>query len=268
MKKLWITLVCVCVLAVSGYGQFQIKNNHDTTVMQVTSEGKVEIADSLTVRALENTSSDESSLVGVDKNGTLTKADQTMAQDGLIFFPVGTLVVDNWENATIAGDTMNAVFDIGSAAGITIPDAATHVLIKAHVDMNLIYPPEGYAHNVALRLFADDEMPADNWSETTTPLPVSYRELMVSHIDGSADRFAIESSGTGEERDWHGSDEVQDSGNKIVRLSDTKTIAYRLKPYLYGTTPNMTVDSSIASLGFSLILEGYYIPLSALINHQ
>ena len=82
MNKLWLTFVCMCVLGVSAYGQLIVKNSGEETVMQVTNEGKVEIADSLKIKVLENNSNDDASLIGVDKYGTLIKSDQTLLENG------------------------------------------------------------------------------------------------------------------------------------------------------------------------------------------
>jgi hypothetical protein len=249
------------VLAVSGDGQMQVKNNRDETVMQVTSEGKTEIADSLTVRALENTSSDESSLVGVDKNGTLVKANLDLMQQGLIFYPVGKNIADfiiGHQQANLE-DTLQTGIDIESLAGITIPDQATHILIRAALNVNFRgSSPTNPSLNLQTNLYVDGQGELNR---------IIRRDHQVCHVDGNMSYVEQSHTINGSTItfiDRVRDEEQQAENTRVMELPADKTFSYYIHAHEYNSEePSINFFESFI---VDFWLEGYFVPLAELLE--
>ena len=96
MKKLTMLLAFVTSLAItgSGFGQMKVKNSENEELMVVDPVGNVSIKNDLTIESMGGTQDDiEPTLIGVDGNGTVVKADVSFLQQGLIYFPVADKVI-------------------------------------------------------------------------------------------------------------------------------------------------------------------------------
>jgi hypothetical protein len=241
----------------------QVKNNRDETVMQVTSEGKTEIADSLTVRALENTSSDESSLVGVNKNGTLVKANLDLMQQGLIFYPVGKHIAEFFIRHSPGNleDTLQTGIDIQSLTGITIPDKATHILIRAALNVNYQGLELGYpVINAGAVLYVAGQGELND-------LQNLEQEHKMCQTDGSMFRTEQSHTINGETItfvDYKWDYEQQSENTKLMELPADKTFSYYINP----RANHQPAIDFIATLHVNFWLEGYYVPLSTLLEQQ
>ncbi|MBD3385033.1 hypothetical protein GF407_08910 [candidate division KSB1 bacterium] len=266
----FLTFISFVAVALIGTSQAQliVKNSSGTRLFQVDSNGKANVADSLKVGALKNTLDNASSLVGVDKHGTLIKSDLSLSQQGLLFIPVDNkILVDSWEYG-ISADTANAALDIQSAAGITIPDAATHVLIEYIIDINVTPPPPSAtdpAHNwnnpASFLFFADIE-PANGW-EITDFYDHANKETFVAILDGGAvDKSLVDGSDYNE----YGVRELQGFGDVVVKLSASKTIAYRLKTWIWDSSVEKSIEDFFEVISIIIKLKGYYVPLAAVLQ--
>ncbi len=232
--------------------------------------GKAHVADSLNVNALKNTLDDEPSLVGVDRNGTLIKSNVSLSQQALLFVPVDNkILVDSWEYG-ISADTANAALDIETASGITIPEAATHVLVEYIIDINVIPPspseidPDHNWNNPVSFLFFADVEPANGW-EIEDFYNHSNKESFAGLLDGGAvDKSLVDGSDDNE----YGGRELQGFGDIVVKLSPTKTIAYRLKTWIWDSSVDKSIDDLFEVISILIKLKGYYVPLSAVLQQQ
>ncbi len=267
-KCLLLVSFVALVLVGTSQAQLTVKNSSDAMLFQVDTHGKARVLDSLNVGALKNTLDDASSLVGVDKHGTLIKSDLSLSQQGLLFIPVDNkILVDSWEYG-ISADTANAALDIQTTAGITIPDAATHVLIEYIIDINVTPPPPSATNpdqnwnNPASFLFFADVEPANGW-EITDYYNHANKESFVAILDGGAfDKSLVDGSDDNE----YGNRELQGFGNVVVKLSSSKTIAYRLKTWIWDSSVEKSITDLFEVISIMIKLKGYYVPLSAVLQ--
>jgi hypothetical protein len=257
MARQGLMCLCICMMAMRSYGQLLIKNSNSETIVTVSQQGKMEIADSMIVKALANSSGSESSLVGVNKNGTLIKSNLSLLNQALVFVPVNdALLLKKHNISPNNADTMNAALDVAGLTGITLPTEATHILVHYRIDFNLKYPTSAGEYNAQLFLFLDDVMPADNWSGGA-----AHQLGYITFIDGATTTDVYSTI-----MDHYEAAEQQDSGYQIVQLSDNKTIAYRLRTNYTSTLTGTRKSDVFNTIALRLIVAGYYVPISTLLK--